>query len=313
MVQESAARERARRRRLQSRRGGEWAWVIVAFAMLGVVITIGMSVSLLLRASQESSEIIPTAAAVLPTPVDARTSFTNADGMTGQEVILNDGRSFVLTPWNGTSRFTVLVMGLDRRTGETGLAYRTDTMMLVSIDPATIPQLSYVDVLQGRFDPAAVAGRSVLIGPVAIELGDWRSVPRYRALPGPLVQALAFAREVGQRLRQLGRGALLLGDVLADLHEADQPALLVQCLENPALLTIAYDHRGRLPDPLGMKKPAPPDFAKALASPELKVAVPGIGQGRERRLGRNRETERRERGRRKAHARRRAGKVQAEA
>ena len=27
---------------------------------------------------------------------------------------------------------------------------------------------------------------------MAIELGDWRSVPRYRALPGPLVQALAF-------------------------------------------------------------------------------------------------------------------------
>jgi diguanylate cyclase (GGDEF)-like protein/PAS domain S-box-containing protein len=61
-----------------------------------------------------------------------------------------------------------------------------------SIDPATIPQLSYVDVLNGRFDPAAIAGKSVPIGPVAIELGDWRSVPRYRALPGPLVQALAF-------------------------------------------------------------------------------------------------------------------------
>jgi diguanylate cyclase (GGDEF)-like protein/PAS domain S-box-containing protein len=61
-----------------------------------------------------------------------------------------------------------------------------------TIDPATIPQLSYVDVLHGRFDPAAVKGKSVLIGAVAIELGDWRSVPRYRALPGPLVQALAF-------------------------------------------------------------------------------------------------------------------------
>jgi diguanylate cyclase (GGDEF)-like protein/PAS domain S-box-containing protein len=60
-----------------------------------------------------------------------------------------------------------------------------------SIDPDTIPQLSYVDVLDDRFDPAAVAGKSVLIGPAAIELGDWRSVPHYRALPGPLVQALA--------------------------------------------------------------------------------------------------------------------------
>jgi len=148
LERESAARERSRRRRVQPRRrGGEWAWVIVAFAMLGVVITISMSVSLLLRASQEGDEVIATAASVLPTPVDARTDFA------AQQIILNDGRSIALTPWNGTSRFTVLVMGLDRRPGETGLAYRTDTMMLVSLDPATnsigilsIPRDLYVEV-----------------------------------------------------------------------------------------------------------------------------------------------------------------------
>jgi polyisoprenyl-teichoic acid--peptidoglycan teichoic acid transferase len=148
LERESAARERARRRRVQpNRRGGEWAWVIVAFAMLGVVITISMSVSLLLRVSQEGDESFATAAAVLPTPVDARTDFT------AQQIILNDGRSIALTPWNGTSRFTVLVMGLDRRPGETGLAYRTDTMMLVSLDPAansigilSIPRDLYVEV-----------------------------------------------------------------------------------------------------------------------------------------------------------------------
>jgi LCP family protein required for cell wall assembly len=148
LERESAARERARRRRVQPRRrGGEWAWVIVAFAMLGVVITISMSVSLLLRASQEDDEVFSTAVAVLPTPVDARTDFA------AQQIILNDGRSIALTPWNGTSRFTVLVMGLDRRPGETGLAYRTDTIMLVSLDPSTnsigilsIPRDLYVEV-----------------------------------------------------------------------------------------------------------------------------------------------------------------------
>lgn len=149
LERESAARERARRRRVQpGRRGGEWAWVIVAFAMLGVVITISMSVSLLLRVSQDGEEITTTAVAVLPTPVDARSDLAAA-----QQIILNDGRSVALTPWNGTSRFTVLVMGLDRRPGETGLAYRTDTMMLVSLDPATnsigilsIPRDLYVEV-----------------------------------------------------------------------------------------------------------------------------------------------------------------------
>ena len=74
--------------------------------------------------------------------------------------------------------------------GAQDLAAR-EIMIDFSIDPATIPQLSYVDVLNGSFDAATVAGKSVLIGPVAIELGDWRSVPRYRALPGALVQALA--------------------------------------------------------------------------------------------------------------------------
>lgn len=105
----------------------------------------------MIRTSQERQEVIPTAAVVLPTPVDARISF--ADAPEGEQVILSDGRSFVLTPWNGTSRFTVLVMGLDRRAGETGLAYRTDTMMLVSIDPTTnslgvlsIPRDLYVEV-----------------------------------------------------------------------------------------------------------------------------------------------------------------------
>jgi polyisoprenyl-teichoic acid--peptidoglycan teichoic acid transferase len=41
-------------------------------------------------------------------------------------------------PWNGSSRVTVLVMGLDYRDWETGTgAPRSDTMMLVTIDPIT--------------------------------------------------------------------------------------------------------------------------------------------------------------------------------
>jgi LCP family protein required for cell wall assembly len=41
-------------------------------------------------------------------------------------------------PWNGASRVTVLVMGLDYRDWETGTgAPRSDSMMLVSIDPIT--------------------------------------------------------------------------------------------------------------------------------------------------------------------------------
>lgn len=39
-------------------------------------------------------------------------------------------------PWEGTDRVNVLVMGIDRRPGEPFIS-RTDTMMLMSLDPAT--------------------------------------------------------------------------------------------------------------------------------------------------------------------------------
>lgn len=43
-----------------------------------------------------------------------------------------------VSPWDGQSRFTVLVMGMDRRPDEGDtLAVRTDAILLVSIDPAT--------------------------------------------------------------------------------------------------------------------------------------------------------------------------------
>lgn len=48
---------------------------------------------------------------------------------------LQDGSLIELVPWDGNSRFTVIVGGLDRRPEETGLAYRTDSLMLVSINP----------------------------------------------------------------------------------------------------------------------------------------------------------------------------------
>jgi polyisoprenyl-teichoic acid--peptidoglycan teichoic acid transferase len=157
LARESAARSRMRKRKLRSRsRGGEWAWVIVAFALLSVVIVVSMSISIVVRTSQAETLVVPTAAAMLPTPVDARTDFAslNASGVgAGERVTLNDGRTIVLAPWDGQSRFTILAMGLDRRPGENGLAYRTDTMMLISIDPISdsigilsIPRDLYVEV-----------------------------------------------------------------------------------------------------------------------------------------------------------------------
>jgi polyisoprenyl-teichoic acid--peptidoglycan teichoic acid transferase len=155
LMRESAARQRMRRRRVQGRRpGGEWAWVVIAAALLAVGLVSSMSVYLLLRVSQVEQEVMSTSVAdlsQLPTAVSFRTE--PGEFVTGQSLILDDGRSLILEPWDGESRLTVLFMGLDRRPGETGLAYRSDTMILLSLDPRTqklgilsIPRDLYVDV-----------------------------------------------------------------------------------------------------------------------------------------------------------------------
>ncbi|MGH8196964.1 MAG: EAL domain-containing protein [Steroidobacteraceae bacterium] len=61
-----------------------------------------------------------------------------------------------------------------------------------SISPASFAYISYVDLLDGRVPPAALAGKTVFVGATAVELGDMVPVPLYRSLPGVVVQALAF-------------------------------------------------------------------------------------------------------------------------
>ena len=81
-----------------------------------------------------------------------------------------------------------------------------------SIDPASIPRLSYVDVLTGRFDPAAIAGKKILIGATAFELGDRFAVPKHGILAGVEVQALAYSSVVRDRaIHPAGIGWVLLG------------------------------------------------------------------------------------------------------
>jgi CHASE2 domain-containing sensor protein len=60
-----------------------------------------------------------------------------------------------------------------------------------AIDPASIPRFSFVDIVEGRFDPAAVAGKSLIIGGTAADMEDRYAVPRHGVLPGVVVQVLA--------------------------------------------------------------------------------------------------------------------------
>src|SRR5690606_39045269 len=114
---------------------------------------LSMGLSRLIRGSQEGREIIPTAAAFVPTPVDARVSLSKVVAGRDKRVVLSDGRSVALTTWNDTTSCTKLGMGMDRGTGENGLTVRTYTIMLVSLNPAensvgilSIPRDLYVEV-----------------------------------------------------------------------------------------------------------------------------------------------------------------------
>ncbi|MFC1961356.1 LCP family protein, partial [Chloroflexota bacterium] len=97
-----------------------------------------------------------TAVVIFPTAVGGGEGGVAAVGTSDIGIITNDDllAEIDLEPWDGTERFTILLMGWDRRPGDPpDAAYRTDTMMLVSIDPATnslgvlsVPRDLYVNI-----------------------------------------------------------------------------------------------------------------------------------------------------------------------
>lgn len=59
-----------------------------------------------------------------------------------------------------------------------------------SISAASLPRVSYIDVLDGTVDPSRLAGRIVIVGASAIELGDHFAVPAQGIVSGAALQAI---------------------------------------------------------------------------------------------------------------------------
>ena len=100
---------------------------------------------------------------------------------------------------------------------ETPLPPGTVVPIDFSIDEGSFAYVSYVDVVNGRIDPATLRGKTVFVGPTAIELGDIVTVPVYRALPGVVVQAFATQTVRDGMLRTLPAGFYALGLALCGL------------------------------------------------------------------------------------------------
>ncbi|MGB7341930.1 MAG: LCP family protein [Phototrophicaceae bacterium] len=173
--QSSAVRDRVRKRRRNQRgnSASEWVWVVVAAALFAVVLVVSFGAFVIIQASSTETIPLPTANVALPTAVVARNDFSGE--IVDDTLLLDDGSSIILEPWDGQSRFTMVLVGLDRRPGETGLAYRTDTMMLVSIDPVSntigilsLPRDTYVAIdgyaSRQRINSAMVLGEIQQVG-----------------------------------------------------------------------------------------------------------------------------------------------------
>lgn len=74
-----------------------------------------------------------------------------------------------------------------QRSGPVNVGFPID----MSIDPSTIPRLSFVAVRDGMFDPRHVRGRTALVGATAVEMGDRYATPLWGVIPGVVVQAMA--------------------------------------------------------------------------------------------------------------------------
>jgi adenylate cyclase len=83
-------------------------------------------------------------------------------------------------------------------------------------DQAWIRHVSYLDVLEGRYDPAQIPGRIFVLGSSAAALADFVDVPVQQRHPGVNVQAAeALALAWDDTLAALPQGAELLLSILA--------------------------------------------------------------------------------------------------
>ncbi len=94
---------------------------------------------------------------------------------------------------------------LAERSGSGSASFTIDQ----SIDPSAIPRVSFVDVMKGRVPGSVLAGKRVLIGATAIELGDRYAMPRHGVIPGVVIQAMA-AETLLQGLTNPDRGGIPL-------------------------------------------------------------------------------------------------------
>src|SRR5262249_21754748 len=108
--------------------------------------------------------------------------------------VLRKGYFSLSTPWGLRPSMAATVAD--------AASTRTDAYYIdFGIALPTITRLSFADVLAGPFDKRLVAGRNVLMGATALELGDEFAVPVHGIASGIFLHALRTHRRARGRWR----------------------------------------------------------------------------------------------------------------
>jgi len=105
----------------------------------------------------------------------------------------SDGRIWwakTMDLWNGWRLPTL--PGLLAGTASQRRRFPGDAFLIdYGIRPTSIARLSFANLIEGKFDSRLIAGKTVLIGATAVELGDHFTVPLHTEMPGIMIEALA--------------------------------------------------------------------------------------------------------------------------
>jgi len=121
----------------------------------GLVLSVGLFI--VLRIANSTNNVSPIPGAVTATPLAALIA-----GLPTKTPAPSPTVGLDIQPWDGTQRLTILLLGLDKRPWEKGTAFRTDVMMIISIDPKTksVGMLSVPRDLFVTFPANTVVGNS---------------------------------------------------------------------------------------------------------------------------------------------------------
>ena len=109
-----------------------------------------------------------------------------------------------------------------------------------SIDPDTIPRHSFIEIERGDFDKSGLAGRDVIIGATAIDLGDRYGVPTYGVIPGVTIHALAAETLMRGPFTELGIVPLLFLAILLSIFVIRAPTYAQVAMRTLGTLIVLF-------------------------------------------------------------------------